>query len=497
MTSASCLKASRASNAEISVPKPSTPAVSMPLCVDLDGTLLRTDSLHEAILSILRQRPVQLLRLVPALLRGKAYFKQQATEIAAFDPKGLPLNVELVEYLRQQKQAGRHLALFSAAHATVVDAVAGGLGLFDRVMGSDETTNLAGAAKLAAIRAQYGEDFAYAGNARVDLPIWRAARAAVVVTDDERLAKDAAAVAAVEARFRPGGGGLRVWARALRLHQWSKNALLFVPLILAGPLTSFAEYVDGLLGFLVFGLLASAGYLANDLLDLEADRRHRSKWRRPFAAGELSPASGIVMAAALVLAAVAIGAFLPAGFAVAACGYFIGTLVYSLRLKRIPLLDVLMLAGLFTIRILAGAMLTSSPLSFWLLTFSMFLFLSLALVKRYTELAELETDDTAVLASRGYGPQDLPLILPLGLGSALSAALIFVIYLVDERFPAAIYRHPEWLWLVFPILLFWLMRVWRLAVHGRMHDDPVLFALRDPLSLALGGAVGLLLLLAW
>lgn len=471
--------------------------VAAPLCVALDGALLRTDTLHEAVLWIVRRRPGLIPQLLLALWRGEGFLRWRATKLASLDPKTLPRNEELVAYLRSEKAAGRQLALVSSADAALVEAVAAEVGPFDSTLGSDGSGKLDSAARLDAIRASCGEDFAFAADGRADLAIWRVARAAVVVTDSDRLARKAAALAPVEAHFRPGSGGPRTWIRALRLHQWSKNALLLVPLGLAGPLASSADYTAGLLGFLVFGLLASTGYLINDLLDLEADRRHRSKRHRPFAAGTLAPAAGIAAAGLLLLVAASLSSLLPASFGLVACAYLTGTLTYSLHLKRVPLLDVLVLAGLFTVRILAGAMVTPTPLSFWLLTFSMFLFLSLALVKRYTELSELAADEATMLESRGYTLRDLPLILPLGLSSALAAAMIFVIYLVDERFPAEIYRHPEWLWFVFPILLFWLMRVWRLAVHGRMNDDPVLFALRDRLSLALGAAVGLLLVLAW
>lgn len=479
-----------------SAPTAAVPGVlaPIPLWVALDGALLRTDSLIEAVLWLARRRPGLLLQLLFALLRGEAFLRSRATALAALDPQTLPINAELVAYLRAQRAAGRHLVLVSSADRVLVEAVAAKVGLFDRALGSDGDAILDDAAALEAARAAHGAEFAFAARGRADPAIWRAARAAVVVADSDRAA---GSLAAVEARFRSGRGGLRVWVKALRLHQWSKNALLFVPLGLAGPLASYADYAAGLLGFLVFGLLASTGYLINDLLDLEADRRHRSKQHRPFAAGTLAPAAGIGAAGLLLLVAAALSTFLPATFGAVAAAYLAGTLTYSMHLKRVPMLDVLVLAGLFTVRILAGAMLTPGPLSFWLLTFSMFLFLSLALVKRYTELAELSADETTLLASRGYTVLDLPLILPLGLGSALASAVIFVSYLVNEKFPTTIYRHPEWLWFVFPILLFWLMRVWRLAVHGRMNDDPVLFALRDRLSLALGAVIGLLLVMAW
>lgn len=297
----------------------------------------------------------------------------------------------------------------------------------------------------------------------------------------------------VPARVR----GLRRWIEALRLHQWAKNLLLFVPLLLAGPAGDVASYLTVSLGLVVFCALASAGYVINDLVDLEADRQHRAKRQRPFAAGHLRIRHGVVAVLVLLAIAVACCIPLPARFQLMAAAYFGGTLMYSLGLKRVPMLDVLVLAGLFSVRILAGAVLLPLPVSPWLLTFSMFLFLSLALVKRYTELADAEAQGAATIASRGYRVEELVLLLVIGGASAIASTVIFVVYLINEQFPSGVYRAPHWLWLIFPVLLFWLLRIWRLAVCGRMHDDPVLFALRDPASLALGVLVLALLGLAW
>ena len=295
----------------------------------------------------------------------------------------------------------------------------------------------------------------------------------------------------------PPAGGIAAWLKEIRPHQWTKNALIFVPIVLAGPLAAPSDLALAALGFFVFGLLASVGYVVNDLLDLAADRRHPTKRHRPFAAGVLQAKAGVLGAGAMLAVAGLLALMLGPSFALAAFGYFAGTLAYSLALKRVPMLDVLVLAGLFTVRVVAGTTLTDAPFSFWLITFSIFLFLSLALVKRYAELIDQPSGDDAMLDSRGYSTKDLPLLLPFGAGSAVAAGLIFVVYLVLERFPASLYGQPAWLWFVFPVLMFWLMRIWRLAVHGRMDQDPVLFAVKDRVSLGLGGIVFLLVLLAW
>lgn len=471
----------------------------VPLAVDLDGTLLRTDTLHESLLAVVKLRPWALPGLLAALLGGKAAFKEAVTEAATLEVDSLPLNEGLVAYLREQKARGRRLALFSAADQRIASAVAAHLGLFAEAHGSDGAVNLSGPRKLERIRERLGPDFAYAGDAAVDQPIWQEARSAILVGDVARLEAGLDGTP-VEARFPAARGGIGAWLRALRLHQWGKNALVFVPVLLAGQTVGLATYLDALIGFLVLGLLASAGYVLNDLLDLPADRRHPTKRNRPFASAELSIGAGIA-AVPVMLALVALLLLaLPAGFTLAALGYFAITTLYSLKLKRVPIVDVLTLAGLFTIRVLAGALLVPDPLSYWLLTFSMFLFLGLAMMKRYTELHALllARGEGAALAARGgYSTVDLPLLLATGLASAVAANVIFVIYLIDERFRADIYGHPERLWLIFPLFTYWLIRLWRLALHGRMHEDPVLFALKDRTSLLIGALVGLIVALAW
>lgn len=472
---------------------------AVPLAVDLDGTLLRTDTLHESLLALVRLRPWALPGLLGALLNGKAAFKAAVTEAATLEVDSLPLNERLVAYLREQKARGRTLALFSAADQRIASVVAAHLGLFAEAHGSDGAVNLSGPRKLERIRERLGPDFAYAGDAAVDQPIWREARSAILVGDVQRLEAGLDGTP-VEARFPAEPVGLGVWLRVLRLHQWGKNALVFVPLLLAGQTVGLPAYLDALIGFVVLGLLASAGYVLNDLLDLQADRRHPTKRARPFAAAELSIGAGIAAIPLLLALAALLLLALPGGFALAALGYFAITTLYSLKLKRIPIVDVLTLAGLFTIRVLAGAMLVPDALSYWLLTFSMFLFLGLAMIKRYTELRALllaRGEGAALSARGGYSTVDLPLLLATGLASAVAANVIFVIYLVDERFRADIYSHPERLWLIFPLFTYWLIRLWRLALHGRMHEDPVLFALKDQTSLMLGGLIALIVALAW
>lgn len=417
--------------------------LTVPLAVPAEA-LLRTDPRLELVLALARRRPAVLLGW---LVRG---CQEPIAGLAAavgvrLDPALLPLDPARVGELEAARATGRPIRILASGDPALAQAIA----------------------------------------ARLDLP---------EETIGEAVPGDPPSPLAGPARPRPGPA---IWARALRLHQWAKNLLVLVPVLLAGPLATGADLARAGLAFLLLGCLASAGYLVNDLLDLEADRRHATKRARPLASGELPLGAGLV-AAPLLVALAGLGALLlPAGFAIAATAYLTITLAYSLRLKRVPLLDVLVLGGLFTIRVLAGAEVIAAPLSYWLLTFSMFLFLSLAMVKRYAELDRVAAAGGRDLADRGYSTTDLPLLLATGLASGVAATLIFVVYLVAEQFPRAIYGRPGWLWLVFPVLLLWLLRTWRLALHGRMDQDPVLFALTDRPSLAMGGAVLACLLLAW
>jgi 4-hydroxybenzoate polyprenyltransferase len=432
-----------------------------PICVDLEDALLRREPLDEALLALVKQRPALLLQLPCWAMGGRAAL---AAEVRRRMPTGgdwLPLDEDLMEWLRAAHAEGRALALYSSLAPDVVERLGRRLRIFGEVRGG-----LAKDGRRAAAHAAHGEALVYLDGATMRQP----------------------------AHPRPTGwSALRLWRRALRIHQWAKNTLVFVPVALAGPLATPDEWLAAGLAFLTLGLLASAGYLINDLLDLEADRLHGTKQRRPFAAGELPVRDGLLAIPCLVLPAAAICLVLPGPFVAVAAAYLALSLTYSLWLKRMPVLDVIVLAGLFTMRVLGGAMLLAKPMPYWLLTFAMFLFLSLATIKRVTELKAMD----GVPQLRGYIAADLAMLMPLGLACAVAANVIFVIYVVNEHVPSDVYRQPYWLWLILPVLLFWILRLWRIAVHGEMHEDPVLYAIRDRTSLLLGGMVLVLLALAW
>jgi len=470
----------------------------LPLCVDLDGTLVLSDTMIESVLLAVRRRPWTILLLAFWLAGGRAAFKRRLAARAAPDPALLPYNAPLLAYLRAEKQRGRILALYSASDQRIVDAIAAHLDLFDAAHGSDGRTNLSGRNKLAAMRAAYPDGFVYAGNdPRADRPVFAGSDGAVLAGRPGRLTRDLPAAVPVEAVFEVRPMGPRDWVRALRLHQWSKNTLVFAPLVLAGNEATPSDLAAALRGFAAFGLVASATYLINDLLDIEADRRHPSKRGRPFASGRLPVPAGLAAAAASVAVALVLTGTLPGLFAQALAGYVALSLAYSLGLKRVPPVDVVALAGLFTIRIFAGMSFGPQPVSFWFLTFAMFFFLGLANVKRYTELDMERRRGADRVVDRGYRVADMPMVAAAGQAAGVGAMLVFVIYLINEKFPGEIYGEPTFLWFIVPILLVWQQRVWLLTGRGEMRDDPIAFAVRDVPSLAMGVGVLLLVAAAW
>jgi 4-hydroxybenzoate polyprenyltransferase/phosphoserine phosphatase len=482
----------------IALAQEAEPAAPLPpLAVDLDGTLVTVDSLHETFVGCLRLDPFPLREITEGLLRGKAAFKEEICARHLIDPILLPYNQELVAYLREQKRLGRTIGLFTAAHQSLAEAVARHLGLFSVVCASNGITNLRGVRKLKAIRDAFGERFAYAGDhAAVDRPIFEAAEQVILVGPVARLRKKLPKGINIEAEFSQPRADFAAWARALRLRHWSKNLLVFVPLIL-GLHFSANLLTHSLLLFLLFGLIASATYIVNDIVDLPADRRHHQKCLRPIASGAIPIRTGAYVALVLLVVAFAAGAALPWQAVVTLAGYLALTLAYSLALKRRPFVDVVVLAGLFTIRVLAGHVLIPGRVSPWLLTFSTLFFVGLAMVKRYAELRRVVAAGGTAVESRGYTAQDLPLLLASGVASAFAALAIFTVYLIADQYPRNVYVHPQMLWIMVPVLLLWTLRVWHLTVHGKMDEDPVVFALKDHVSLALGGAVGLALLAAW
>lgn len=457
---------------------------SVPLCIDLDGTLIRSDLLFESALALLKRNPGYLLAFPFWLLRGRAWLKRQIAERAHVDVTTLPYDGRVLALLRDGHGSG-HVVLCTASDRILADAVATHVGGFQSVLASDGVGNLSGRRKAATLIDRFGErGFDYAGNEVRDLAVWKHARRAWVVNGNARLAARAGRVSEVAEVLPRDRAGVREWLRALRLHQWLKNVLVFVPLLAAHLVLEPAELGRAMAAIVIFGICASSVYVLNDLLDLQSDRRHPRKRNRPFAAGRLPLAGGLVVAPLLTLVSLIAAFALAPAFALVLCGYYVLTLAYSLRLKQIAMLDVMVLAGLYTVRIIAGTVAIGVAFSFWLLAFSMFLFLSLALVKRYTELAAQRSAGIDLVPGRGYATSDYELLGSLGAASGYLSVLVLALY-INSTASAELYRRPQVLWLLCPLLLYWISRVWIIAHRDAMHDDPVLFAVRDKVSLVI------------
>jgi 4-hydroxybenzoate polyprenyltransferase/phosphoserine phosphatase len=463
---------------------------AIPLCIDLDGTLIRSDLLVESGLSALAGNPWLVLALPGWLLAGKANLKQALALRSTMDMDGVPLRPEVLALVDAARSEGREVVLVTASDRRLAEAMARRLGI-DTVLASDGTSNLAGDRKAQALVELYGvRGFDYVGDGRVDLPVWRAARRAIVV-GSARLAAAAALGGEVHTHIHAPRPRLSDWVRAIRLHQWLKNLLVFVPLFSAHRAADPLSAALAVGAFFAFGLCASGVYVLNDLLDLDADRRHPRKRMRPFADGAIPLLHGAIAAPLLMALGLAFAWALAPPFALLLLGYTLVTLAYSLRLKRVPVLDVMLLASLYTLRIIGGALAIGAMLSFWLLAFSMFVFLSLAMLKRYIELGALLRDGGAV--ARGYSVDDLPLIQSLGAASGYLAVLVLALY-INSPESLALYQRPQVLWLLCPLLLYWISRAWMVAHRGAMDDDPVVFAATDRVSQMVavaGGAIAL------
>jgi len=469
-------------------------ARSRPLCVDLDGTLVSTDTLWECVLWLLRRRPWLLLIAPFWLLGGRANFKQRVAERTAFDPAALPYREDLLVALRRLKQSGRKLVLATAADREIAERVAKHLDLFDEVLSSDGRANLRAAVKCERLARNYAASgFDYVGDSHADLSVFERATRGFLVDSSARLAVLARSKGNVVVISSRPSLLMALW-RELRVHQWAKNALVVLPVVLAPGLPEFSVIGRALLAALAFSLCASAGYVWNDLLDLEADRAHHSKRNRPFASGALPVAFGPPLFVALLTSGFALSfVALPVRFSLMLVLYFAGTLSYSLYLKRMLVVDVLTLAGLYTHRILAGGIATSVPISSWLMGFSLFFFLSLAFAKRYVELALFSGEGK--IKNRDYYKIDLQMVGVMGPASGFLAALVFSLY-VEMGAHRGAYTEPLVLWFVVPVLLYWVTRVWILTGRGQMQDDPVKFALKDRTSLMCGVVIALTAALA-
>jgi 4-hydroxybenzoate polyprenyltransferase len=409
--------------------------------------------------------------------------KRRIAERVSIDATTLPYRQEVLDLIHAERAAGRRVVLATASDQRLAQVVSDHLGLFDNVLASDGQNNLSGLNKLDAIRRDAGDSgFRYVGDRPVDLHIWREALGAIVVTHSSQLVGAAARVGTVERVIEAKRATLRDLLYGIRLHQWLKNLLVILPVLpLLGSVTP-AMLLNVALAFVAFGLSASSIYLINDLLDLEADRRHHRKRLRPFAAGRISVKTAMLLSAVLLGASWAIAlALLPALFSAVLAIYIVVTTVYSIALKRRVLVDAFTLAGLYTLRILAGAAAIQVAPSFWILSFSLFAFLSLALAKRYVELETARKNGSSDVKDRGYSVEDQQFVMIGGLAAGQISVLVLSLYLNDPVMVQK-YRHPYALWIISPLFLYWIIRVWLKARRNELHDDPVVFAATDGIS---------------
>jgi 4-hydroxybenzoate polyprenyltransferase len=457
-----------------------------PLVVDLDGTILKTDLLFESVNWYISKHFFKTLMLLVWVLKGKAYLKSQLALIYPVDPAQLPYNENLLSWLKSQRSQGRPIILATASHSIPAKKVADHLAIFDEVYATDSLLNLKSNNKRDKLLTTYGTgNFDYIGNSSDDLPIWRVADKAFLVNASKSLIRKAEEVnSSAEILFHSDQTSrINLIARAMRPHQWLKNLLIFVPLLTSHEYQNLPLLKAALLAFMAFSLTASSAYILNDIVDIAEDRHHPKKKFRPFSSGDLSILSGWILWPCLLACAFSISLMtLPSFFVGVQAVYFCLTVAYSFFLKQKPIIDVLTLSGLYKIRIVAGIVAFNLPLSFWLLTFSMFFFLSLALVKRFTEIYSLKEKRMNVkLKGRGYFREDIEIVSSMGISSGYISIIVLALYIQDILL-SQVYIRPELIWLTCPLLLLWISRTWIITHRGQMHNDPVVFAAKDLFS---------------
>lgn len=453
-----------------------------PLCVDLDGTLIKTDSLHELFLQLIKQNPLYCILAIFWLFKSKAYFKAEIAKIIHLSPENLPYNEKVINYIKTQKSK-RDIYLVTGSNKILADSIAKYLHLFDGVIASDSKINLTGEKKKHHLIECFGEHgFEYIGNDKVDFPVWEASSAVSVVSQDNSFLQKVRDSFSIEKEFISPTPTIRNYLKAIRLHQWVKNLLVFIPFFLDHRFNDSNAFIPLVLAFLCLSLIASFTYIINDLLDLESDRQNQYKSNRPFASCLISIKQAVVLMSFLLVGIVVLLSLLSFPVIVVLLVYLFTTLSYSFYFKRIAILDVTILAGLFSLRVITGVVSIDVEWSFWLLAFSMFFFLSLAFAKRYSEVDNLRIEGRDSTVGRGYVVDDLPMLNNSGIATGYISILVIALYIESEKV-REMYTHPEILWLICPVLLFWIGRIWLITGRGEMHEDPIVFAIKDKVSI--------------
>lgn len=469
---------------------------NIPLVLDLDGTLIRTDTLVEQALAYLRRNALGIFQMIGWLVAGRVVLKQRLAAAVVLEPEFLPANDEVVALAQQAAAQGRRVVLATAAHAETANRFPEHFPFISEVIATEGSVNLKGKTKADTLAKRFPQGFDYAGDSRADLEVWKRARNAILVGASASTARKAGKIANVE-QIIPRPATTKAFIKCLRPHQWAKNALVVVPAILSGRIIDPSSLLPLVLAFFALSLTASATYVFNDLWDLQDDRQHWTKRRRPFASGTLSLPSGV--AGAAVCLAAGLGLALLAGTAVLqwVLIYVAVTLTYSLWLKRKVILDAVTLGGLFTLRLVVGMMAVTAEPSPWLFVFSMFIFTSLAFAKRHTEIARVIERGGFWISGRGYRASDLPMVLASGVASSVAAVVILVLYIIEDAHQQSFIKNGDWLWALPPLVFLISSRIWIFCQRGELDDDPVVFAVRDRVCMAYSALTGICFFLAW
>jgi 4-hydroxybenzoate polyprenyltransferase/phosphoserine phosphatase len=472
-----------------------TDAVDLPLVVDLDGTLIRTDLLIESLFAYLGADPLRVFFLASTLRLGKAPLKARIASSIAIDPATLPYDERVLALVREARMINRRVFLASASNEHYVRRISEHLGLFDGWFASTDSENLSSSTKAKRLIEAFGQKgFDYVGNDRADLPVWSAANRSLAVEPSASVRAELRSLDPHAVVLEAPRGGWRAWIKLLRIHQWAKNALVFVPMF-AAHVFSLVMLGKAVLAAIAFSLAASSIYILNDLVDLDADRAHRTKKSRPLAAGTVSVRKAMVVAAALLAVSLGTGFAISPQFLAVLLAYLALTTAYTFFLKRKMMIDIVALASLYTLRIIAGAAVVAATPSEWILAFSMFIFTALALMKRYVELAGRIDAALPDPTNRNYRKSDLPVLGALSAASGLNAVTVFALYIASDTVHR-LYRHPHALWLICPILVYWIGRALMMADRRLMDDDPVVFALKDRISIISFALIGLIMIVA-
>ena len=456
------------------------------LVVDLDGTLIRSDTFIEMIVWGLCRYPLATLMALLSLLKGRAIAKRKLSKSIPFQPDNLPFNPELLTFIKHKKESGTELHLVSAADQYIVDKISGRFGIFKTAVGSDGKKNLKGSAKASYLKKRFQKGFSYAGNSSSDIPVWDEAKSVVLVNTNSRLTSKIKKKYQVDAILDQRTPDLVDWIKTFRIHQWTKNLLIFLALFLGHEYLNLESWAQVGGTFIVFSIVASATYVFNDLIDLPADRNHETKSSRPLASGQVS----IIAAASLSVGMMILG--MTTMFMVGQqvflllLTYVVTTVLYSFTIKKVTILDLVVLAGLYTLRIVFGVVAADVVLSEWLMVFSMFFFLSLSTAKRYVEIVRIPAGISDSITGRGYRGGDASLLLNFGIGSGMIALFTFCVYLLDSAFPSDSYGSPLFLWITLIAISLWTMRIWLKASRMELDDDPVAFSIKDRTSILLG-----------